>query len=129
MRRLAILALPGALLHVAALAAPAPAKAEGIGKVEFQTALRGRMMRADTDGDGRVSAVEWSAAAKARGRGAMADRAFARMDADGSAFLEATELDALAAKRFDRQDANHDGRLSADERKAMMDAMREKAGD
>lgn len=108
--------------------AESPAANGGITKPDFQAMVRARMLKADADGDGRISAAEWSAAAKARGKGAMANRAFSRMDTDRNGFLEATELDTIGAKRFDRQDVDHDGRLSAAERKAMVDAMREKAG-
>ncbi|WP_232493707.1 signal transduction protein [Novosphingobium kaempferiae] len=127
MRRLSLLAIPA--LAVAGMAcAQSPAATDGIAKADFQSMLRARMLKADTDGDGRISAAEWSAAAKARGKGRMGDRVFSRMDANGNGFIEAAELDAIAAKRFDKRDVDHDGRLSGDERKAMVDEMREKAG-
>lgn len=142
MRRLALrgpalLGLPvAALAGIAGMAhaqatppaSPRAVSGDGIAKADFQAAMRGRMMQADKDGDGRISAAEWTAAAQSRGRGQMADRAFARMDRNRDGFLDAAELDVLAAQRFDRQDGNHDGRLSPEERKASRATMRGRMG-
>lgn len=127
MRGLSLLAIPA--LAIAGLAsAQTPPATEGVSKADFQSLLRARLLKADTDGDGRISTAEWSAAATARGKGRMAGRVFSRVDANGSGFIEPAELDSIAAKRFDKRDADHDGRLSAGERKVMADKMREKAG-
>ena len=74
--------------------------------------------RMDTDGDGRISRVEYIAY---MGRG------FDRIDADGNGVLEGDELpsgahrvtradyEASLAAAFARQDGNHDGYLDARE--------------
>jgi len=76
------------------------------------------LQRMDTDGDGRVSRVEYIAY---MGRG------FDRMDTDGNRVLEGDELppgarrvtradyEASLAAAFARQDSNHDGFLDARE--------------
>ena len=50
-----------------------------------------------------------------RARGGKLEKRFAKMDADGSGAIEATEFNDLGAKRFERMDANGDGALTLDE--------------
>ena len=104
----------------------------------------GMMMRADTDGDGKISRAEFTAQSEAR---------FARMDKNGDGFITADEMNgrggrspggrlmsadsdqdgkisraefmAQSAERFIKLDTNGDGRISGDEMKAMMERMRE----
>lgn len=106
------------LIAVVALAMPIPALAagEGLSLADFQAAGRQRMLRADTNGDGKVSKEEWAAARKNAKRDPA--RMFGRLDANGDGQLEATELDSLLARRFQRLDANGDGRLTQEERQA-----------
>jgi Ca2+-binding EF-hand superfamily protein len=79
---------------------------------------RDYLQRMDTDGDGRVSRVEYIA---------YMDRGFDRMDTDGNGVFEGDELppgarrvtradhEASLAAAFARQDSNHDGFLDARE--------------
>jgi hypothetical protein len=113
----------------------ADAQADGnMTLAQFQAAQAQRMMVADTDGDGRISQAEWTAAVNARGgpgihtTGGRSDagahggydpaRAFARIDTNGDGFIDKAELDAASAQRFQRMDANGDGILTPEERAA-----------
>lgn len=76
------------------------------------------LQRMDTDGDGRVTRIEYIA---------YMSRGFDRIDADGNGVLEGDELppgarrvtradyEASLAAAFARQDSNHDGYLDARE--------------
>ena len=95
---------------------------------EFQARYRERLMRADADGDGRITLAEWTAAHPPRdggegyggGRGwGDPARQFQMLDADHDGFVTPAEIDASSAARFTRMDANHDGVLTPDERMAM----------
>ncbi len=97
---------------------------------EYQTRFRDRMMRADTDHDGRISLAEWMAARQEGGQGGDGGvgrgggrgdpaRQFQMMDANADGYLTPAEVDAVSARRFARLDANHDGVLTSDERSAM----------
>jgi len=94
----------------------------------------GMMMRADTNGDGKISRAEYTA---------MSEQRFARMDKNGDGAITADEVGdmagrgpgggvmaadtdhdgkvshaeftAMAAARFARMDANSDGDITADE--------------
>ncbi|MBP0579755.1 acid-shock protein [Labrys sp. LIt4] len=105
--------------------AAAPAKA-GLSLAEFQARREKALMKADTDGDGKISLAEWSAfqakrnaktdSAKTDSVKADPAKTFARLDANKDGFLDKGELDAFFAKRFARLDANKDGALARDER-------------
>ena len=97
----------------------------------------GMMMRADTNGDGKISREEFTA---------MMDQRFARLDKNGDGFITADEVSdmqgrgpgggvmaadtdhdgkvshaeftALAAARFAKLDANGDGQITPDEMSA-----------
>jgi Ca2+-binding EF-hand superfamily protein len=108
-------AMFAALTAVTALAA-APALAQppqGVTLAQFQARRLARVMKADTDHDGRISLAEWMAA-HAKGPGDPA-RQFERLDADHDGFVTPAEIQPMLAKRFARLDANHDGVLSPDE--------------
>lgn len=106
---LAALLVPGA---VAAAQAPA---APGMTLDQFLSRQTGRIMAADTDGDGKVSKAEMGAMAKG---GRDPARMFDRMDRNGDGYLDATEIRAALTERFQRMDRNHDGVLTPDERMA-----------
>ena len=130
-----ILAAALSLLTVAALAQTAtqppaatppgatpPAAAPGTPKVrsditlaKFQKRREKAIMAADTDGDGKISLLEWEAFQAKRNIKGDAARSFARIDSNHDGFIDRAELDAFFAKRFARLDKNGDGVLTADE--------------
>jgi Ca2+-binding EF-hand superfamily protein len=82
----------------------------------------------DTDGDGLISAEEFSQRPARGGRDPSA--MFERLDANADGFLDTDELDVARARagerrgrgpgaRFDELDTNGDGQLSADELDAL----------
>lgn len=97
------------------------------------------MMRADTNGDGKISRAEADVQAGARfdrmdtnhdgflgademtGPGA---RMLSRADADHDGKLSRAEYLVQAGNRFDRIDANRDGQITSDEMKAWSDRAR-----
>ncbi|WP_242140586.1 MULTISPECIES: EF-hand domain-containing protein [unclassified Sphingomonas] len=97
------------------------------------------MMRADTNGDGKISRAEADAQASQRfdrldlnhdgfltademtGPGG---RMMGRADADHDGKLSRSEYLVQAGNRFDRIDANRDGMITPDEMKAWMDRAR-----
>ncbi|WP_032917133.1 EF-hand domain-containing protein [Mesorhizobium erdmanii] len=97
-------------------AAPAPQGAKSdITLAKFQKRREKAIMAADTDGDGKISLLEWEAfQAKRNAKGDPA-KSFARIDSNHDGFIDRAELDAFFAKRFARLDKNGDGVLSADE--------------
>ena len=103
--------------------------ATGVGLADFQARRRARLMRADTDHDGRVSLAEWGALRSAHpgaggGQGDPA-RMFQRLDTNHDGYLTSDEIDAFTARRFDRADADHDGRLTPEERSSLGRGSRE----
>jgi hypothetical protein len=64
------------------------------------------MMRADTNGDGRISRAEADAQASQR---------FDRMDLNHDGFLTTDEMQGPGARMMGRADADHDGKLSRSE--------------
>ena len=87
---------------------------QGVTRDAFFARSLGRIMAADTDGDGRVSKADFTAAMAGR---CNPDRQFARMDTNGDGYLDKAEITAALTARFNRMDANGDGVLSPDERK------------
>jgi len=125
-----ILAAALSLLTVAALAqtatqppaatppaaAPAAPKARSdITLAKFQKRREKAIMAADTDGDGKISLLEWEAFQAKRNVKGDAAKSFARIDSNHDGFIDRAELDAFFAKRFARLDKNGDGVLTADE--------------
>ncbi|RUW54531.1 acid-shock protein [Mesorhizobium sp. M1A.F.Ca.ET.072.01.1.1] len=88
----------------------------GITLEKFEARREKTFMRADTDGDGKVSLAEWTAFQTQRKAKGDPARSFARMDANKDGFVDKSELDAFLAKRFARLDKNGDGVMSAEER-------------
>lgn len=108
-----------AVLLLGTLAGPAFAAADsGISLVDFQSVARQRMMRADADGDGKLSSSEWERAAEARATKRNPGRVFGLLDRNRDGVLDAGEIDRLTARRFSKLDANSDGTLTPDERAA-----------
>jgi hypothetical protein len=93
----------------------APAVKSDITLAKFQKRREKAIMAADTDGDSKISLLEWTAfQAKRNGKGDPA-KSFARLDSNHDGFIDRAELDAFFAKRFARLDKNSDGILTADE--------------
>ncbi|TIR74982.1 MAG: acid-shock protein, partial [Mesorhizobium sp.] len=88
----------------------------GITLEKFEARREKAFMRADTDGDGKVSLAEWTAFQTQRKAKGDPAKSFARMDANKDGFVDKSELDAFLAKRFARLDKNGDGVVSAEER-------------
>lgn len=123
---------PAAPAAPAAVAPPAAAgQMDGsVTLAQFEAQQESRMMAADTNGDGRISLAEWTAAMNARragggghdhggsGSGFDPSRMFDRMDANHDGMLDKSEIDAAAAERFRRMDTNGDGVITPDERAA-----------
>jgi hypothetical protein len=76
----------------------------------------GRIMAADTDGDGRISRAEMEAAETKGGRDP--SRRFDAMDTNHDGYLDKAEIQAALTQRFRRMDRNGDGVLTPDERMA-----------
>lgn len=72
-------------------------------------------MAADTDGDGKISLLEWEAIQAKRNTKGDPAKSFSRIDSNHDGFIDRAELDAFFAKRFARLDKNGDGVLKADE--------------
>jgi Ca2+-binding EF-hand superfamily protein len=72
-------------------------------------------MAADTDGDGKISLLEWEAFQAKRNVKGDPAKSFARVDSNHDGFIDRAELDAFFAKRFARLDKNGDGILTGDE--------------
>jgi len=106
-------ASPGATPPAAAPAAPR-AKSD-ITLAKFQKRREKAIMAADTDGDGKISLLEWEAFQAKRNIKGDAAKSFARIDSNHDGFIDRAELDAFFAKRFARLDKNGDGVLTADE--------------
>ena len=104
---------PGATPPAAAPAAP-KAKSD-ITLAKFQKRREKAIMAADTDGDGKISLLEWEAFQAKRNIKGDAAKSFARIDSNHDGFIDRAELDAFFAKRFARLDKNGDGILTADE--------------
>ena len=97
-------------------AAPAAPKARSdITLAKFQKRREKAIMAADTDGDGKISLLEWEAFQAKRNIKGDAAKSFARIDSNHDGFIDRAELDAFFAKRFARLDKNGDGILTADE--------------
>ena len=105
--------------------APAPMPADTHAMSMHDHAMK-HWQAMDTNHDGKISAAEHAACAKAQ---------FAEMDANHDGFVTQDEMhahmkarmDAMkkerSARMFDRMDANHDGTISRDEFDAAMEKM------
>lgn len=107
---------PPAPPTAAPLAAPgASGTRSDITLAKFQKRREKAIMAADTDGDGKLSLLEWEAFQTKRNAKGDAAKSFARIDSNHDGFIDRVELDAFFAKRFARLDKNADGILTADE--------------
>jgi len=139
-RKATVAFLAGAGLAVAAPAfaqwapRPDPFGDAIIARKDAETDAGRRFDALDTNHDGNLSPEELAAArphrpdggaagAERRGRG---DRMRSMMDPNGDGKVTKDEFVAAQLRRFDRMDANHDGQLTAAERKAAMEAMRQR---
>jgi len=93
----------------------APAARSDITLAKFQKRREKAIMAADTDGDGKISLLEWEAFQPKRNVKGDPAKSFARIDSNHDGFIDRAELDAFFAKRFARLDKNADGVLTADE--------------
>lgn len=101
----------------AACSQTAPPAAPGAMTLDrFLDRQTGRIMAADTDGDGRISRAEMAAMATKDGRDP--SRLFDAMDANHDGYLDKPEIQAALTRRFHRMDSNGDGVVSPDERMA-----------
>jgi len=101
----------------AACSQPAPqATPSGMTLDQFLGRQTGRIMAADTDGDGRVSRAEMSAMPAKGGRDPA--RLFDRMDANHDGYLDKAEIQAALTRRFQRMDRDGNGIVTPDERMA-----------
>ncbi|MER8809651.1 acid-shock protein [Mesorhizobium australicum] len=82
---------------------------------KFQKRREKAIMAADTDGDGKISLLEWEAFQAKRNVKGDPAKSFARVDSNHDGFIDRAELDAFFAKRFARLDKNGDGILTGDE--------------
>ncbi|MBZ9796617.1 EF-hand domain-containing protein [Mesorhizobium sp. ES1-4] len=96
-------------------AATSSAAKSDITLAKFQKRREKAIMAADTDGDGKISLLEWEAFQAKRNVKGDPAKSFARVDSNHDGFIDRAELDALFAKRFARLDTNGDGVLTADE--------------
>ena len=114
---------------------PASSSASGDEKItlaQLQQRQVERLMRDDTNHDGKVSKDEFVAAMKARmaqfqGNGggddsgnapdpeAIANRVFTRMDTNGDGFITKDEIEKSSADRFARIDTDHKGYITRDQ--------------
>ncbi|TPJ16616.1 acid-shock protein [Mesorhizobium sp. B2-7-3] len=128
MIRRSILAAALSLLTTAALAqtgtqppaATPPAATSSAAKsditlAKFQKRREKAIMAADTDGDGKISLLEWEAFQAKRNVKGDPAKSFARIDSNHDGFIDRAEPDAFFAKRFARLDKNGDGILTGDE--------------
>lgn len=81
---------------------------------QFLDRQTGRIMAADTDGDGRVSRAELSAVPTKSGRDPA--RLFGRMDANHDGYLDKAEIQAALTRRFRRMDRDGNGIVTPEER-------------
>lgn len=129
---IAAVPLCAAAAQDASLNGAAPMASSGksaVGLADFQARRRARLMRADTDHDGRISLAEWAtqrAAHQGHG-GAQGDpaRMFRRLDANRDGYLTSDEIDAFTARRFSRADVDHDGRITPYESEKLNKGRRE----
>ncbi|MEW6629446.1 MAG: acid-shock protein [Pseudomonadota bacterium] len=98
-----------------AASAPAPAAKPGITLEQFVARREKTLMRADTNGDGKITLAEWTAFQEKRKAKGDPAKSFARIDTKNDGFIDKAELDAFLAKRFAKLDKNGDGVLTADE--------------
>lgn len=109
--------------HAASATSASKTAPAGLTRQVFLKRHATKLLARDTDGDGKVSQIEFLAAG---GKGVPAKR-FAKMDRNADGLLDKAEIDAMLTHRFTRLDRNGDGVLSADERAAAR--AKGKAGD
>jgi hypothetical protein len=90
---------------------------------EFRTARVTQMMKLDANKDGKVSKAEFDARGQGRGAPegkpkGDGSRMFGMLDTNKDGALDKAELGKMAEKRFARMDADGDGVLSAAERQS-----------
>ncbi|ECE6962033.1 acid-shock protein, partial [Salmonella enterica subsp. enterica] len=83
---------------------------------EYQAATRARLLKFDTDGDGKLSLEEWLKRPAAKNAKRDPTAVFNRIDTNHDGFIDTAEMDTVAKKRFERLDTNSDGQLTKEER-------------
>lgn len=122
---LAAMAIPAPALAQAAGSPNTPAPGGPLSRDAFLARQTARIMVADTDGDGRISRAEMTAAAQGKRDPAPM---FDRMDTNKDGFLDKDEIQRALSTRFDRMDSNGDGVLTPDERMHGRAARQDDAG-
>ena len=115
-----------AALTLVAACAKAQGEQGGSGRItlaDFQARRVERLMKADANGDGKISKDEFAAYMRQRfaARGgdddtdALIDRMFSRQDKNGDGFITKDEIQQSAAEQFGRLDADHKGYITSDQ--------------
>ena len=92
-------------------------KSGSISMEEFINLGAGKMVSADKDGDGILTADEIQAGMEAERQRRRLERMTRRLDIDGDGTVTVAELKEMQAKKFAVLDVNSDGSLSEDELK------------
>ncbi|KZD11936.1 EF-hand domain-containing protein [Oceanibaculum pacificum] len=85
-----------------------------ISREEFAAVRHGKLADYDKDGDGALSKAEYEAMVTAQAQ-KMAERSFAKLDANKDGKIDQSEREARRDEAFKRLDKNGDGTISPDE--------------
>ena len=88
-------------------------RAKALTQEQFIDRTRGRLLAADTDGDGRISEAEMAGVAHGRGN---PSKHFRRLDENQDGYIDKAEMQAAMKRRFARMDRDGDGLIQPHER-------------